>query len=744
MSQGCQQPANLQLQIQLPDGVAELVTGCSWTAVEAGLNDFAGAWGLVPVGPLSSRYFTCRDSKGRPCCLNHGSFENIVQDAEKSRSDILTVKLEPPKQAETVLLNGVPRKLEVMRRLGSGSYGEVSAAYFDKVACAWKRPQPSESQYTEAMEREIQVLSQLKHPNIVQIFHRVEFQGMPSFLMELGRRSLRSTIKTIGQRPWYMSRQVYHTPRRFWDSKADDCLWDADPLCLLKGGLMHLFKWWPMEMQMESSCCTTWAELFHCLMYLHVREIGHGDIKPDNIVEAADGHLKFCDFGSAGIIGEWLASYTRGYEPHHVRSLPIHTPHHDLYGLLKTIVEVDGYELAADVFHDGPARWFWRGIKGTDILKMACSTHFPPSVLQFASKKLWSNKQFVEAAVLSYSEALQFASNELRVSLQTFAKGVALEEMRRVLKDVRRNPSALQFASTKLRGHKKIVMEALRGHAHFVNTCFLDTPPVPLVMLGETLPPLPPSPLQFVSTKLKDDKAVVLAAVGGDSSALQFASAKLKGDKDVVMEALRGHAHFVNTFYRDTLFLEGTLPPSPLQFVSTKLKDDKAVVLAAVGGDSSALQFASAKLKGDKDVVMEALRRHAHFVNTCFLDTPAPVPLVMLGETLPPLPPSPLQFVSTKLKGDKDVVMVALRGHAHFVNTFLLRLLDVSLWPSPLQFVSKELRADKDIVELMAWPHLSHREMKKTSWRRQPFVGSCGQRRGGKQRAVKAFRRFPP
>ena len=184
------------------------------------------------------------------------------------------MKLEPPKQAETVLLNGDPRKLEVVRRLGSGSYGEVSAAYFDKVACAWKRPQPSESQYTEAMEREIQVLSQLKHPNIVQIFHRVEFQGMPSFLMELGRR----TIKTIGQRPWYMSRRVYFdTPRRFWDSKADDCLWDADPL--------HLYEWWLMKTSWprKCPCCTTWAELFHCLMYLHVREIGHGDIKPDNI-----------------------------------------------------------------------------------------------------------------------------------------------------------------------------------------------------------------------------------------------------------------------------------------------------------------------------------------------------------------------------------------------------------------------------------------------------------------------------
>ena len=517
------------------------------------------------------------------------------------------MKLEPPKQAETVLLNGVPRKLEVVRRLGSGSYGEVSAAYFDKVACAWKRPQPSESQYTEAMEREIQVLSQLKHPNIVQIFHRVEFQGMPSFLMELGRRSLRSTIKTIGQRPWY---SYFGKPFLFWDdSKADLCFWDVDPLYVYKRGQMHLYNRWPVE----SSCCTTWVELFHCLMYLHVREIGHGDIKPDNIVEAADGHLKLCDFGSAGIIGEWLASYTRGYEPHHVRSLPIHTPHHDLYGLLKTIVEVDGYELAADVFRDGPARWFWRGIKGTDILKMACSAHFPPSVLQFASKKLWSNKQFVEAAVLSYSEALQFASNELRVSLQTFAKGVALEEMRRVLKDVRRNPSALQFAS-----------------------------------------------------------------------------AKLKGDKDVVMEALRGHAHFVNTRFRDTLFLGETLRPSPLQFVSTKLKDDKAVVLAAVRGDSSALQFAS-----------------------------------------------------TKLKGDKDVVMAALRGHANELS-LPLRLLDVWLWPSPLLFVSNELRADKDIVELMAWPHLSHREMKKTSWRRQPFVGSRGQRHGGKQRAVKAFRRFPP
>ena len=145
---------------------------------------------------------------------------------------------------------------------------------------------------------------------------------------------------------------------------------------------------------------------------------------------------------------------------------------------------------------------------------------------------------------------------------KNFAKGVALEEMRRVLKDARRNPSALQFASTKLRGDKDFVMEALRGH---------DTP-----FLGETLPP---SPLQFVSTKLKDDKAVVLAAVRGDSSALQFASTKLKGDKDVVMEALRGHAHFVNTRFRDTLFLGETLPPSPLQFVSKELRADKDIVM---------------------------------------------------------------------------------------------------------------------------------------------------------------------
>eukprot|EP00304_Pavlova_gyrans_P007297 CAMPEP_0206058624 /NCGR_PEP_ID=MMETSP1466-20131121/47096_1 /ASSEMBLY_ACC=CAM_ASM_001126 /TAXON_ID=44452 /ORGANISM="Pavlova gyrans, Strain CCMP608" /LENGTH=527 /DNA_ID=CAMNT_0053433921 /DNA_START=24 /DNA_END=1604 /DNA_ORIENTATION=+ len=46
------------------------------------------------------------------------------------------------------------------------------------------------------------------------------------------------------------------------------------------------------------------SELLDVLEYLHAKEIVHRDVKPENILIAADGHIKLIDFGTAKMLGE--------------------------------------------------------------------------------------------------------------------------------------------------------------------------------------------------------------------------------------------------------------------------------------------------------------------------------------------------------------------------------------------------------------------------------------------------------
>jgi hypothetical protein len=85
-----------------------------------------------------------------------------------------------------------------------------------------------------------------------------------------------------------------------------------------------------------------------------------------------------------------------------------------------------------------------------------------------------------------------------------------------------------------------------------------------------------------ISTRLKDDKEVVMAAVTQNGWALKCASPELKDNIEVVMAAVTQN--------------------------TDRLKNDKEVLLATVKQEDVALQFASEGLKIDEDVLMAAGR----------------------------------------------------------------------------------------------------------------------------------------
>ena len=101
--------------------------------------------------------------------------------------------------------------------------------------------------------------------------------------------------------------------------------------------------------------------------------------------------------------------------------------------------------------------------------------------------------------------------------------------------------------------------------------------------------------LQCASESLKNNRAIVLAAVRQDGWALQHASESLKDDEEIVLAAVRQNGYV-------------------LQCASESLKDDGEIVLAAVRQNGYAFKYASKRLKNDPDVILAALTAKYTFI----------------------------------------------------------------------------------------------------------------------------------
>lgn len=177
-----------------------------------------------------------------------------------------------------------------------------------------------------------------------------------------------------------------------------------------------------------------------------------------------------------------------------------------------------------------------------------------------------------------------------------------------VMKSLEYSPKNLHWASKALRDDKDVVMEAV-GRKDY----WCDNPNMP-----ETL--------KWASDRLKDDKEVVMAAIDNPnfqgSEAFEYASDKLKDNKDFVCELLKNRKsifEYVSDRLKDDEDVVRTAAYCDrnfwLEYASDRLKDDKEIVLAAVKQNCYNLEFASDRLKNDYDFIKEAYMANPNMFN---------------------------------------------------------------------------------------------------------------------------------
>lgn len=126
------------------------------------------------------------------------------------------------------------------------------------------------------VEKEIEILSKLRHPNIVQYYSTSYNEG-----------------KRIAQRnrPSYFSRSRLPNPMF-----AQSNIAIVQELCSRKDLFYNIAKHGPMNTKLATYYS---RELFQAVMYLHSQRVSHRDIKLENLVFDHHWTLKICDFGHA-------------------------------------------------------------------------------------------------------------------------------------------------------------------------------------------------------------------------------------------------------------------------------------------------------------------------------------------------------------------------------------------------------------------------------------------------------------
>lgn len=137
------------------------------------------------------------------------------------------------------------REVEILGRIGGGGVALVHRGRWRGKEVALKRlfdPKVNAKEY----EKEVSVMAQLEHPNVVKLLGANTTPPNMFFVMELCQQSLFDMIHG----------------RRFEEDKTE----------------------------IAKDVCRGMA-------YLHSRDIIHRDLKPHNVLQSAQGTMKICDFG---------------------------------------------------------------------------------------------------------------------------------------------------------------------------------------------------------------------------------------------------------------------------------------------------------------------------------------------------------------------------------------------------------------------------------------------------------------
>lgn len=155
------------------------------------------------------------------------------------------------------------------RVLGQGSFGQVSRAHYMGKRIACKRvflpyDRMKRQDALEDFQKELQILSMLKHPNIVRFFGAVQDPKPPGFYAILTELLEGSVV---------------------------------DLLVMVKRKKINVT--WGMAIQLALDCA-------RALAYLHglTPQILHRDLKAENLLITKDFHAKISDFGLSRILND--------------------------------------------------------------------------------------------------------------------------------------------------------------------------------------------------------------------------------------------------------------------------------------------------------------------------------------------------------------------------------------------------------------------------------------------------------
>jgi len=151
--------------------------------------------------------------------------------------------------------NELRKSFDDHRIIGSGTFGDVYCAKDKKThkIVAVKRIKPSDEKHKKIQKRELDIMQQLKHPNVIQINNVVKINESDCYVMDCMQHDLAGLIQNS-----------------------------------------NIYRHLPFS---QLKCYA--RQIAVGLSYIHQNEIIHRDIKPSNVLISSDNIVKIADFGLA-------------------------------------------------------------------------------------------------------------------------------------------------------------------------------------------------------------------------------------------------------------------------------------------------------------------------------------------------------------------------------------------------------------------------------------------------------------
>ncbi|KAG0263435.1 copper transport protein ctr1 [Actinomortierella ambigua] len=212
--------------------------------------------------------------------------------------------------------------------VGQGGYGTVHFGRWQGQACAVKQVLLSESEYQHvAIQREIQLLQQLRHRHIIQFYKSFHHEGQLVIIMDFAEGgSLRHVIEETNN---------YNSTGSGNKTISEDDL-------NYTGGSR-----WAMRLQGWEDRTRIYQEIARGLAYMHSENILHRDLKSANVLMTRHLEVRLCDFGLATVkttsasksfaddtaVGGGLKGTLRWMAPEVLDLRPAYSTKSDIYAL---------------------------------------------------------------------------------------------------------------------------------------------------------------------------------------------------------------------------------------------------------------------------------------------------------------------------------------------------------------------------------------------------------------------------